>query len=103
MSSRWHLRPTLDIVEALCQGTRGNRDLRREDRYAGWHFDSSTKCFTLVGCLVVKTHGGVNGLGDPIDHDVGEQLIFREDTLNVPMTIAPGTELLDDPPCQAHW
>src|SRR5258708_23194735 len=51
--------------------------------------------------LVVETGGGVDRLRDPVDHDVGEQFVFTEGSLNVALAIAPGAELFDDPACQA--
>src|SRR5258708_5207086 len=103
MSSNRHLGPALDIVETLCKGTWGNRDFCREHRHTGRNLDAFENRFALMRRLVVETRGGVDGLGHPIDHDIGEQFIFREDALDLPMTIAPGPELLNNPPCQANW
>src|SRR5258708_1214756 len=50
--------------------------------------------------LVVETGGGVDRLRDPVDHDVGEQFVFTESSLNVALAIAPGAEFFDDPACQ---
>src|SRR5437867_3641645 len=48
-----------------------------------------------------QTTGGVRGVGDPVEHDVGEELILGKPTFHVPVAVAPGTELLDDPGGQA--
>ena len=39
----------------------------------------------------------------PIEHDVGDQLIFREDALNVSFAIAPVVELLNEPGRETSW
>jgi hypothetical protein len=45
--------------------------------------------------------GGMDRLGHPIDHHVGEQLIFAETLFHVAIAVAPRTELLHDPGSQA--
>ena len=47
--------------------------------------------------LVVEAARGVRRLRNPVEHDVGEQLILRKAPLDVAAAIAPGAELFDDP------
>ncbi len=44
---------------------------------------------------------GMDRLGHPIDHHVGEQFIFAETLFYVAIAVAPRTELLHDPGSQA--
>ena len=40
---------------------------------------------------------GIDRLSHPVDHDVGEQLVFAETPLDVAIAVAPRTELLHNP------
>jgi len=53
--------------------------------------------------LVVETGGRVDGLGHPVDGDSGEELVLGEASFYLPVTVAPGAPLLDNPGCQSHW
>ena len=46
---------------------------------------------------VVRPERGADGAGDPVEHDVGQQLVLGEAALDVAVAVAPGAELLDDP------
>src|SRR5579885_577954 len=56
----------------------------------------------MVTGVVIQADGGIDGLGDPVQGHVGEELVFAETPLDVPCTVAPGTELLHDPGRQSH-
>jgi len=42
-------------------------------------------------------------LGDPVDHDVGQDLIAREGSFDVTSAIRPASILFDDPGGKAYW
>src|SRR5437762_2176006 len=50
-----------------------------------------------MGRLVVEAHGRRDCAGDPVDHDVREEVLFRKAALDVAVAVAPGAPLLDDP------
>src|SRR5260221_8466943 len=65
--SRFHLRPTLDIVEALGKGTWRNGKLIRENSYPCRNLNPPGICFiTLVRGLVVEAGAGVECVVGPI-------------------------------------
>src|SRR5256885_15211910 len=94
-----HARPALHVEDALGPGARRLDDLPREDGAAGWHLDAEAAGRELVGVdrLVIEAARRVRGLGDPVEHDGGEQLVLREAALDLPVAVAPGAALLDDP------
>src|SRR6185437_3362446 len=72
-----------------------------EHSHACWNLNPSGIGFiALMSGLVVETRRGVDCLRDPIDHHIRQQFILRENALDLPVTIAPATELLNDPSCQ---
>ena len=54
----------------------------------------------LRDALPVEPGGGGPGAGQPVEHQVVEQLVARERVLGVPVAVGPGPELLDDPGAQ---
>src|SRR5262245_11050638 len=57
----------------------------------------------MVTLLVVQAGGRVNGLRNPINHHIGEELILRIRASEVTATIAPGAELLGNPGAEPNW
>src|SRR3984885_14638224 len=49
------------------------------------------------GVGAVHAHGGADGGGEPVDGEVGEDLVFGEGLLDVAVVVAPGAEFLHDP------
>src|ERR1700735_3105983 len=50
-----------------------------------------------LGVGVVHADGGADGGGEPVDGEVGEDLVFGEGLLDVAVVVAPGAEFLHDP------
>ena len=50
-----------------------------------------------VADLVIHAHRGIDRLAHPVDHDIGEQLVFAETLFHVAPAVAPRTELLNHP------
>ncbi len=102
MPSCFHFCPPLDMVVLLSNRPWWNGDFLREHSHSCRHLDPPRTRFTLMKGLVVQTRRGVDGLGDPIDHDIGEQFLFGKHALQITVAIAPGAKLLNDPACQPH-
>src|SRR5438094_149985 len=49
------------------------------------------------GVRAVHAHRRADRPGEPVEHDVGEDLVLREAPLDVAVAVAPRPELLDDP------
>src|SRR5258708_33008200 len=96
-----HDAPALDVVGPFGDAAHRHDNFMRKGGYSRGDVDVTKQRSLAMGGLVVETSGGVDRLRDPVDHDVGEQFVFREGSLNVALTIAPGAELFDDPACQA--
>src|SRR5260370_2913770 len=96
-----HDAPALDVVGPFGDAAHRHDNVMRTGGYYRGDVDVTKQRSLAMGGLVVETSGGVDRLRDPVDHDVGEQFVFREGSLNVALTIAPGAELFDDPACQA--
>src|SRR5277367_3919793 len=99
MTALRHRRPALHIIYALGPMARRTHQLAGEQRDCSWRLDSRAGLQPpgMVPRLVVQARRGIYRLRDPVDHDVGQDLIAREALLDVAVTIAPGAELLDDP------
>src|SRR5260370_1673450 len=95
----WHLGPALNAQVALRQVARwiaagdifGEAGEPRRDL----DFQIGRQLERVQLPIVAK--GGSNGLRYPVDHDVGQQLVFAEAPLNLALAVTPGTEFLHDP------
>src|SRR5260370_36273428 len=96
MPTSWHLRPALHAQGALSPFARGDpyvfgkdgnprRDFNVLPRFQRWR---------RMADFVIHAHRGIDRLAHPVDHDVGEQLVFAETLFHVAIAVAPGTELL---------
>src|SRR5258708_15082136 len=96
-----HDAPALDIVGPFGDAAYWHDNFMRKGGYSRGNVDATKRITLRMGGLVVETDGGVDRLRDPVDHDVGEQFVFTEGSLNVALAIAPVAELFHDPACQA--
>ena len=104
MSATRHHAPAADVrVSARREGARRTQDLGRKLAIARRHVD---RCALGDGPRAV--HPGVirperraDRAGEPIEADIGQQLVLREHRSDVAAAIGPGAELLDDPGGQA--
>src|SRR5215831_10526849 len=105
MATPGHHRPLLEVVEALGPLPRWLTDLVWKAGHGTGHIDALPGLENpgVVLVLVVQPGGRVDGLGDPVDGDGGEQLVLGEAVFNLPTAVAPGTPLLDNPGGQPHW
>src|SRR5258706_2400130 len=97
-----HDAPALDIVGPFGDAAHWHDNFMRKGGSSRGDVDATKRITLRMGGLVVETDGGVDRLRDPVDHDVGEQFVFTEGSLNVALAIAPGAELFDDPACQTR-
>ena len=94
-----HLGPAPDVrVHALGHRARRADDLARERGVAHRHADAAFADRPRpVHARVVRPERGADRAGEPVQADVGEQVVAREHALHVAAAIGPGAELLDDP------
>src|SRR5712691_7472978 len=104
MTASWHLGPALHAQAALRPFARRQVDLFGEKGYASRNFNVLPwlKLRRRVGALVVGANRRRYGFGGPIEHYVGEQLIFAETPLDLAITIAPCAEFFKNPRGQAN-
>src|SRR5271170_1423199 len=104
VTTRRHHGPVLDIEGAIGPRARRLENLAREDRGGGRRLDALVGVGPpwVVAGFIVEAAGGVYRLSDPVDHDVGEQLILAEALFDVAAAIRPGAEFLDDPRGQSR-
>jgi len=93
MTASWHVSPALHAQAPLRPFARGQADLFREEGNPCWNFNVLPwlKLRRRVSVLVVDANRGRNGFGHPIQHNVGEQLIFAETPLDLAIAVAPHT------------
>src|SRR5712691_8233818 len=105
MAPPGHHRPLLEVVEAFGPFPRWLADLLWKAGHGTGHIDALTGLENpgVVLVLVVQPGGRVDGLGDPVDGDGGEQLVLGEALFHLPTAVAPGTPLLDNPGGQPRW
>jgi hypothetical protein len=66
------------------------------------HVHSSREIGNFIHPAAVEPHGGSDGVRDQVNHDVREDLIFREDGLTLVWRITPDFQLLGNPRCGAE-
>ena len=87
-----------DVRGALEPGPGRADDVAGEQREAGRHLDpAGVLGGGDRGVGAVHAHRRADRRGEPVDGDVGEDLVFGEAPLDVAVAVAPGAELLDDP------
>src|SRR4029453_9410027 len=77
--------------------------LRREGAAPCWNghttFRPRKRCGSEAAehmtALVVNPGGRCAAVGDPVDHDVGQELVLREDLLQIAVVVAPSVPLFD--------
>src|SRR2546425_9944648 len=99
MAASWHLCPAVAAQGALSPFARRDPDTFGEDANPRRDFDVLPwlERWRRVADLVIHAHRGIDRLAHPIDHDVGEQLVFAETLFHVALAVAPRTELLNYP------
>src|SRR5262249_1963209 len=55
-----------------------------------------------AAALIVEARRRTDRLRDPIDRDIGQQVVLREPPLAIAVAIAPGAKLFDAPGGQSH-
>src|SRR5450432_3691450 len=99
MATDGHLSPSGDVENALHPLARWVEDFlwkpgigqRRDDPLAS---DESKRLFCV---LLVHPKRGRHVAGEPVDRDVGQQLVNIEPASDVIVTVAPGKELFEEP------
>jgi hypothetical protein len=73
-----------------------------EDGEAGRHVDVHLGCVRALEVLVVvvAAHRGTDVRGQPVDRQVGEDLVASESRLDLAAAVAEGAEEVDDPGCE---
>src|SRR4051812_20354155 len=56
----------------------------------------------MVTLLVVQARGRVNGLRDPVDHHIREELVFAVGASEVTAAVTPSAELFDNPSAEPN-
>ena len=112
MAPAWHYGPPLNIEEAFSPFPRRRRKIFRKERKSRrdlgrpcpglYHFGYPAKSSGICQ-IPIRIERAIDGLGDPVDHDVCQNLVFSEAAFHVTVTIAPGSELFDDPGCESGW
>ena len=51
---------------------------------------------------MVKVKRTIDRVGNPIDHDIGKQLVFGDARFDMAVAIGPGMKLFYNPGCQAQ-
>src|ERR1700683_1614281 len=104
MASSRHHSPSLDVVNSLRPMTRRTNQLARKHRHRSWGLDASAglEAPRMMARFIVKARRRIYRLRDPVDHHIGQQLIFGKTLFDLAMTIAPGAKLLDDPRAQSR-
>src|SRR3984957_12540916 len=99
MATPGHYRPVGDVVLLLHPGSWPTEHLFRVAGHPCGNTDEGQFLLqnpALIG-LPVQPGRGCAGLGDPVEHHIGDELILREAVFRMTVTIAPRAELLDDP------
>src|SRR5215467_173127 len=99
MPTSWHLGAALHAQGTLSPFARGNPDIFGEDGNSRWDFNVLPlfERGRRVADLIIHAHRGIDRLADPVNHHVGEQLVFAETRFHVAIAVAPCTELLYHP------
>src|SRR5437016_6517179 len=105
MSALGHHRPTYDIQAALRQrlGRHGNLPGKDCNSYGWLDTVAAREAQRPLARLVVQACGRRSRFRDPIDHDVGQELVTRKDAFDIACTIAPDPKFFDDPSCESNW
>src|SRR5262245_53166965 len=102
MTAPRHDRKSLQVVLQLVPFTRSKPHVLRPGNACGRHFNASEHRRSALGAgrartgsdgmsrLVVETTRRIRRLGDPINRNVREELVFGELLLDVSVNIAPG-------------
>src|SRR4029450_9457445 len=103
MAAASGLVPVADVEEALlCPPSRGALQLLGEDRAACRNVDpggagAGDQLVHSPDALPVQAGGGGAGAGQPVEHQVVEELVAGEHVLWMAVAVRPGIGLLDDP------
>ena len=97
-----HLGPLHEVIAGLHPLPGRHEDFLRKQGARSGHVHAS-----LDGggdtVLVIDSSGRCAGLGDPVEHDIRQQLVLCEAALDISVAVTPLAELLDNPRCQARW
>lgn len=70
---------------------------------SGWRFYSlATLEGRFVTVLKIRPGGRVGGFSQPIDHDIGDELIFGKPSFEFAVTVAERSELVKQPGSQTY-
>src|SRR3954471_12375437 len=99
MAAGRHVGPAAQVEDLLGPASRRSHDLARKGRVGHWHVDACVRTDEplLVSAGVVGPEGRPDRAGDPVNHDVGQQLVLAESTLEIIAAVRPGLELLNYP------
>src|SRR2546426_2045938 len=102
MTACGHLRPALDVVGPFGPFARRPSQFPGKSRYPRGHSNLfiSAQAPGGVAFLVIQPGGRVNGLGDPVQHHVREELVLGVGPFEVALAVTPGAKFFDDPGAQ---
>src|SRR5262249_54768639 len=106
MPTLLHLSPMANIgVVLLGNRARRTADLAGESGVPSWYIDglASGDGPGPMETIVVRPKRRSDGTGEPIEGDVGQQVIARHYRLEVATVVRPDVELLSDPCRKADW
>src|SRR4051812_8468104 len=102
MTTRGHGRPALHIAHACHPLAWRADDLTWKHGYGCWHGNALTspQAPRLMAHLIVEPERAIDRLCHPVQHDVCEQGIFTDATLDVTVRVRPTVEFFRNPGCQ---
>src|SRR5690242_6247392 len=102
MPTRGHGRPALQIAHARRPLAWRTDDLVWECSHGCRDADALTSLQTpwMMAHLIVEPKRTIDRLCHPVQHDIGEQGIFTDTTLEVTVRVRPTIKFFRDPGCQ---
>src|SRR5688572_30793628 len=93
--------PDVGVI-LLGNGARRTSNLARKGSVSGWHIDG------LAGwdgpgpmeTVIVGPERGADGAGEPVERNIGQQVVAGHHRLEVAVMVRPGVKLLRDPGCK---
>src|SRR6266481_2664745 len=99
------LRPARDVQAALRKRPRRHGDLLGENgnSYRWRDTVAARETQRPLARFIIETRGRRGRLRNPVEHDVGQELVASKDALDIACTITPRPKFFNDPSCESHW